>query len=56
MKRNEFGELENSFNKMNLVIIAIAIVAVVLTGTIVAKNINVSGTDTGCITSEELNS
>ncbi|PXV86000.1 hypothetical protein C8E03_11479 [Lachnotalea glycerini] len=40
MKKNEFGEIENPRNKINIVILLIAIIAVIVTGVIYAMKLN----------------
>lgn len=40
MKKNEFGEIENPRNKVNVFILVIAIIAVVVTGVIYAVKLN----------------
>lgn len=40
MKKNEFGEVENPKNKVNVLILIIAIFAVIITGVIYAIKLN----------------
>lgn len=40
MKRNEFGEIENPKNKVNMFIFLVAIVAVIVTGVIYAAKLS----------------
>ncbi|KAB1440554.1 hypothetical protein [Candidatus Galacturonibacter soehngenii] len=40
MKKNEFGEVENPKNKVNVLILVIAIFAVIITGVIYAIKLN----------------
>lgn len=45
MKRNEFGEIENPKNKMNLFILIVAIMAVIVTGAVYAIKLNTQAKD-----------
>lgn len=45
MRKNEFGELEKKFNKVNILIIIIALAAVMITGVLYARNLTVRGTE-----------
>ncbi|GEM_PF-5971882 len=40
MKKNEFGEVENPKNKVNVLILFIAILAVIVTGVVYAIKLN----------------
>lgn len=40
MKKNEFGEVENPKNKVNILILFVAIFAVIITGVIYAIKLN----------------
>jgi len=40
MRKNEFGEIENPKNKVNIFILVVAIVAVIVTGVIYAIKLN----------------
>ncbi|WP_099466531.1 hypothetical protein [Konateibacter massiliensis] len=40
MKRNEFGEIENPKNKINILILVVAILAVIITGVVYAVKLN----------------
>jgi Ni,Fe-hydrogenase I cytochrome b subunit len=45
MKRNEFGEIENPRNKVNVFILIVAIVAVIVTGVVYAIKLNSQAQD-----------
>jgi hypothetical protein len=45
MRRNEFGEIENPKNKVNILILIVAIVAVIITGIIYAIKLNAQAKD-----------
>lgn len=45
MKRNEFGEIENPRNKVNVFILIVAIVAVIVTGVVYAVKLNTQAQD-----------
>lgn len=40
MKRNKFGEVENPKNKVNILILLVAIIAVIVTGVVYAIKLN----------------
>lgn len=40
MRKNKFGEIENSKSKINLFILLVAIIAVIVTGAIYAVKLN----------------
>lgn len=45
MRKNEFGEIENPKNKVNILILIVAIVAVIVTGVIYAVKLNAQAQD-----------
>lgn len=49
MKKNEFGEIEKKYSKIDLFIIIVAIVAIVITGTAYSKSLTANSMDTGSI-------
>ncbi|MFA9378469.1 MAG: hypothetical protein ACERKZ_17240 [Lachnotalea sp.] len=40
MKKNEFGEIENPKNKVNILIFVVAIIAVIITGVVYSVKLN----------------
>lgn len=45
MKRNEFGEIENPKNRINVFILIVAIFAVIVTGVVYAVKLNAQTQD-----------
>lgn len=54
MKKNEFGEIENPKNKVNILILLVAIIAVIVTGVVYAIKLNAQAENLAAVYKTEI--